>query len=383
VIDFFNDKTTRPENYEFTLQIKNVSEPLKVYIQQRRSTDHSVSVLNNTTFETLLLLFGCAGLYLWRKQGRRTISYIFGAGIVFVFFVAYYGSHTDFFPPLQPERFTIPLSLFLLVPAGSFFSAISCMAFRNIKPLGIVFTAALAFVLLYQPVIRPFGIFYKNRLYRLQTEIPRPVTTLLDFLRHTTGREGRILLEDSEFSRTQPVHQYYGGHYPALFPEYLRREYLCGPRPMYPVKHSYASFTNSLLFEKDISAYTREELVQAFNLFNVKWIVAWSQKSKDVFSRFPDYIIKIGDVEKFSVYVVNRQPSFFIKGRGDLTADYNRIDLHNVQPEDGEIVISYHWMKKFRAIPDAIIEPVFIGGDPVGFIRVKNPPQDFAIVNTY
>lgn len=383
VIDFFDDKTTRPENYEFTLQIKNIAEPLKVYIQQRRSTNHSVPALNNTLFETLILLCGCAGLYLWRNKGQRILWHAFAAGIVFAFCIAYYGSHTGFLPPLQPERFTIPLSLLLLIPAGTMLPIIARKVFRNIRPFEMLFAVALAFVLLYQPVIRPFGIFYKNQLYHLRTEIPQEVTALLDFIRLYTGREGRILLEDSEYTRTRPGHQYYGGHYPALFPEYVQREYLCGPRPMYPVKHSYASFTNGVLFEKDVSAYSREELAQAFDLFNVKWIVAWSQPSRDMFSRFPDYITRIGEIDRVSIYTVNRQPSFFLKGRGKLTADYNRIDLHDVEPENGEIIIAYHWMKKFRAVPDAVIEPVFLGGDPVGFIKVKNPPRSFSIVNAY
>lgn len=383
VVDFFNDQTTRPENYEFTLQIKNVFEPIKVYILQRRSTDHCLPILNNTLFETLLLLLGCAGLYLWRKEGRRSMWQAFGAGICVIFLIAYYGSHTKVFPPLQPERYTIPLGLLLLIPA-SFSLSRFVHAFVQRSSLSIfLFVSALAFVFLYQPVIRPFGIFYKFKPYRLQTEVPRPITTLLEFLQDHTNRAGRILLEDSEYTRARPEHQYSGGHYPALFPEYVQREYLSGPRPMYPVKHSYASFTNGVLFERDISTYTRHELEQAFDLFNVKWIVAWSQKARDVFGRFPDYIMKIQEVDRFSVYEVNRTPSFFIKGSGELMADYNRIELHNVQAEDGEIIISYHWMKKFRTIPDAVIEPVFLGGDPIGFIKVKNPPRSFAILNAY
>ena len=383
VVDFIEDQTTRPENYEFTLQIKNVFEPLKVYIQQRRSTDHCLPVLNNTFFETLLLLFGCAGLYLWRKEGRTALWHAFAVGGVVIFIIAYYGSHTKLFSPLQPERYTIPFSLLLLVPASTAVARFFHMVTQRASFPMRFFISALAFVLLYQPVIRPFAIFYKHRPYRLQTEMPQPLRALLDFLRHATTREGRILLEDSEYTRTRPEHQYFHGHYPAVFPEFVQREYLSGPRPMYPVKHSYASFTNGILFEKNIASYARHELEQAFDLFNVKWVVAWSQKSKDVFSRYPDYITKIQEIDKFSVYSVNRRPSYFIKGNGELTSDYNRIELRNVQAEDGEIIIAYHWMKKFRTVPDTLIEPVFIGGDPIGFIKVKNPPRSLVILNTY
>ncbi|MCX8043847.1 MAG: hypothetical protein N3B18_06960, partial [Desulfobacterota bacterium] len=383
VVDFFNDQTTRPENYEFTLQIKNVFEPLKVYIQQRRSTDHCMPVLNNTFFETLLLLFGVAGLYLWRKENRKALWHAFTAGICTIFLIAYYGSHTTLFPPLQPERYTIPLSLLLLVPASvAVARVLQAFVHRASLPTKF-FIGALTFVLLYQPVVRPFGIFYKYKPYRLHTEMPEPITRLLDFLKYNTDREGRILIEDSEYTRARPDHQYFGGHYPAIFPEYVQREYLSGPRPLYPVKHSYASFTNGVLFERDITAYTDQELEEAFNLFNVRWIVAWNQKSKDVFSQNPRSISKLCDIDKFSVYTVNRQPSFFIKGSGKLRAEYNRIELTDVHPEDGEVIISYHWMKKLRAIPETTLEPVSLGGDPIGFIKIKNPPRAFVIVNTY
>jgi hypothetical protein len=149
------------------------------------------------------------------------------------------------------------------------------------------------------------------------------------------------------------------------------------------MKHSYASFTRGLLFEKDITLYTEEELKKYFDIYNVKWIVAWFSESKAVFNRFPEYITKLAEIDKFTVYEVNRQPSYFLKGQGNITADYNRIDLSNVHAPDGEIIIAYHWMKKFRAVPEATIEQVFVGGDPVGFIKIKNPPPTFSLINTY
>ena len=56
----------------------------------------------------------------------------------------------------------------------------------------------------------------------------------------------------AEETHTLSSEEFYGGHYPGLFPEYVKREFLCGPRPLYPVKHSYASFTQGVLFEKNL-----------------------------------------------------------------------------------------------------------------------------------
>ena len=80
---------------------------------------------------------------------------------------------------------------------------------------------------------------------------------------------------------------------------------------------------------------------------------------------------------------MKRKPSFFIKGEGTIHADYNRLELKNIIAEDNEIIISYHWMKNFRSIPAAQVERVFIAGDPVGFIKIKNPQESLVLVNSY
>jgi hypothetical protein len=202
-------------------------------------------------------------------------------------------------------------------------------------------------------------------------------------LRHNTTRDGRILVEDSEYLRESPAHEYYGGHFPGLFPEYVKREYLCGPRPMYPIKHSYASFTRGVLFGRDIRKYTLDELQERFKTFNVRWIVCWFKESKELLERFPAYVIKMKDIDKFTIYEVKRTPSFFIKGRGTIRSDYNRLELKDVKAEDDEIIISYHWMKTLKAVPDGSIEKILLNGDPIGFIKIKHPPQSLTIVNSY
>ena len=85
VFSFFSDKTVNPEHYEFTLQIKNIFEPLHVYGDQRRTLAYCASVLNSTFVEVLLLFFGATGCFLWWKNGRRRLAAAFGSGILFVF----------------------------------------------------------------------------------------------------------------------------------------------------------------------------------------------------------------------------------------------------------------------------------------------------------
>ena len=381
LVQFFNDKTTRPENYNFALQITNLIEPLNVYLRQHQSILYrKTPSLNNTFVEVALLLFGIAGMYRWLKEKRWALFFPFAAGVVFIFAVAYYGSHTRLFPQLQPQRFIVPLNILLLIPASAGVVPVLRTLFEKRGAAARLFGAALLLALLVGPVIQPLKTIYGYNLYRLNCEFSPAVEELLSWLDEHTTREGRILLEDSEYDTG---HRFGGAHLPALFPERLQREYLCGPRPMYPVKHSYASFTAGVLFEKKIEEYSLEELQRQFDLYNVTWVVCWLDRSQEFFNRHPGYLTRAGEVASFIIYRVNRKPSFFIKGSGEVRADYNRLELRQVVAEGNEIIISYHWMRQLKTEPPRKLERIFIGDDPVGFIRIIDPPDSLAIYNGY
>lgn len=381
LFQFFNDKTTRPENYNFALQITGLLEPLNVYLRQHQSLLYrKTPSLNNTFIEVALLLFGIGGMYRWLKEKRWALFLPFAAGVVFIFAVAYYGSHTRLFPQLQPQRFIVPLNILLLIPASAGVVPALRALFEKRGVAARLFSAALLFALLVGPVIQPLKTIYSYNLYRLNCEFSPAVEELLAWLDEHTTREGRILLEDSEYDTG---HRFGGAHLPALFPERVKREYLCGPRPMYPVKHSYASFTAGVLFEKRIEEYSREELQRQFDRYNVTWVVCWLDRSKEFFNRHPGYLTRENEIASFTIYRVNRKPSFFIKGSGEVSADYNRLELTGIVPENGVIIIGYHWMQALRTQPEISLEQAFLGGDPVGFIRITNPPPSLVIYNAY
>ncbi|MBM4309954.1 MAG: hypothetical protein FJ119_03265 [Deltaproteobacteria bacterium] len=386
VFDFLHDKTTTPEHYEFALQIKDFLEPFNVYVKQRRGIAHSIPVLNSTFIEAVLMVLGIFGCGYWWRNGQRRLASAFGGGIVFIFLVTFYGSHMPFFSQFQPQRFANALNVLLLIPAGIGLTLCLDLLFRRRSRFEVLMLSAVLFVILYQPAVRPFLTIARSNLYRLNCTMPPPVIDLVDFLAQHTTPDGRILIEDSEFINEPGYSEpeaYYGTHLPGLFPALLKREYLCGPRPMYPIKHSFASFTRGVLFDRPIADYSLQELQAAFDLFNVRWIVCWFDESCAFFDALPQYIRKAGAVDKFTVYEVLREPSFFIKGSGRVTSDYNRIELSDVQAEDEEVIISYHWMQYLVTDSGAQLERVMIGDDPIGFIKIKNPPKHFTIYNGY
>lgn len=381
IAQFFQDKTVRPDNYTFTLQNSYIFEPINVYIEQKQSLLYRKSPsLNNTFIEVILLLFGLCGSYSWWREKKFKLMLPFLGGVLFTFIISYYGSHTAFFAQLQPQRFTIPMNILLIIPGSAGMLLTLQNIFRGKGAINYVFIVSLAVVFLYGPVVKPLKTIYKHKLYRLSCEFPAAIEELLHWLEEHTSREGRILIEDSEYDTG---HQFYGAHFPALFTKYLKREYLCGPRPLYPIKHSYASFTAGLLFEKKIEDYSLKELQYCFELYNVKWIVCWLEKSKAFFNQYPEHIIKMAEIDKFTIYEVKREPTFFLKGQGTLQSDYNRLELRGLVAEDGEVVIKYHWMRNLKTDPPLTIQRAPVLDDPIGFIKIIDPPDSVILFNGY
>ena len=146
---------------------------------------------------------------------------------------------------------------------------------------------------------------------------------LVKWILENTTKEGRILIEDSGFLDTQGKdisvwgHQFYLTHFPALLPYYTKREFIGGPYPYSLIRHHFAEFHDGILFKRPLDTFTLPELQSYFDLYNIKWIICWSKKSKEYFNRYPDYLLKNNTINRFYTYTVNRKPSFFYKGEGE------------------------------------------------------------------
>ncbi len=88
-------------------------------------------------------------------------------------------------------------------------------------------------------------------------------------------------------------------------------------------------------------------------------------------------------IDIFHICEVERNPTFFIKGKGLAIAKLNEIYLEEIESVDDEIIISYHWMKHLKTNPSRRLESVSLLEDPIGFIKIKNPPPFISIYNSY
>jgi len=203
---------------------------------------------------------------------------------------------------------------------------------------------------------------------------PGKVLGLRAWLEKNTDLSGRIMMED--INKWEGKLAPYGssrfvGLVPALMPRYL----VGGPLPNAFIRHHYVSFHDGLFLNRPISEYSDRELAQKLELYNIRWAVAWSGPAKHRLEKFA-FAKPAARFDDLEVFEFSLEPGWFLAGTGALKADYDRIELNNLKPENNIVVLKIHWLDGFKARPDCEIFRAEAGGDPIGFLGLKNPASE-------
>jgi hypothetical protein len=318
------------------------------------------------------------GLYRWYAGRHKALAMVVAASTGFLVWLSYYGAFFEI-TKLTNMRFVISLSIFLVFPATK---GIFCLydIFLADKPRRIktVSAAVCCYLLLALTAPAYYQIFYRSA-FRLTYSVPEPCKDLIAWIKQNTGREGRIMLESSDFDSD---HQWYGGHIEYLLPVWTDREYLDNLFRFMPTADTFTTFGSGLLFKRPVGSFTANKLKTYFDMYNVKWIIYWSEASHKAFSVNP-FIVPLTKIDKFQICRVERTPTYFLKGSGSSRSEANKIYLTGIKADGGEIIVSYHWMKFLKTDPPRELERVSLLDNPVAFIKIKNPPPELVIYNNY
>ena len=126
-----------------------------------------------------------------------------------------------------------------------------------------------------------------------------------------------------------------------------------------------------------MAAWTDSDLDRFAARYNVGWIACWTAASAERFRRYPRAreLAEMKDGGPGSLFALDRKPSYFLKGKGRVVqADWERIALAELEPEDGEVVLSFHFQADWRVGPgfvkaDKDQDPF----DPIPMVRLKLP----------
>lgn len=184
-----------------------------------------------------------------------------------------------------------------------------------------------------------------------------------------TGPEARILWEDRPVSRKTP-------RWSALLPILTGRAYMGGLDPDGTIEPSALSFLDQALEGRPIGTWSDEALDEYCKRYNIGWVVAWSPAVVKRFSAWDGaaQLAPLVDEVPGSLFAVKNSPrNFALKGQAQLVhADGHHITLADLVPDNGVIVLSFHYQAGMRASPSRVqIEKEPCGHDLIGFVRLR------------
>ncbi|HEU5117965.1 MAG TPA: hypothetical protein VFT74_15180, partial [Isosphaeraceae bacterium] len=246
---------------------------------------------------------------------------------------------------------------------------------------------------------------------------------LVTWLQEQTDPSARVLFEDQLrlLEVTDPESTHWTPVLPILLgeasPPFIGGIY----HTAFILPNKAASFGDFHLAGELIDTWTPSKLRAYFERYNVGWVVCWSPLSRFWFDRI-GVVEKVGTIPRYStpgrpslvqsegeaiarragnsvalkymtegdrfycLYRVDRPHSFFLQGQGRVVRwDWNQVELADVEPSDGAVVLSLHAMETWTTDPPCRVSPFPMDGDPVPFVKIemKGPMRKLVLKNGY
>lgn len=189
----------------------------------------------------------------------------------------------------------------------------------------------------------------------------------IEALKANTDSTARILWED----RPEPRES---SHWTVLLPHWTDRAFIGGLDPTASIEHAKIGLIGQTLAERPLADWSESELDYFCRRYNIGWVVCRSPESLARFQTLAEATSSLGDEERGWLLTL-RPRSFVLKGKASvLHADSQRISLADVEPEDGVVVLSFHYHPGLRASHAR----VQVEGEPdpfdlIPFIRLRVP----------
>ncbi len=202
--------------------------------------------------------------------------------------------------------------------------------------------------------------------------VPRPFVTHMPenfkkqaqwLLEHTDTR-ARILFEDDK------IHTLFNCRRVVPIQRMCKGYFIGGPSCDSNSRALLIDFHDGRLGFRKLEAVSTEEIERFIETYNVGWVACWSEEASRYFhsrEHLFRYETRVDDMDFFSV---RREPSYFLLGKGKLKAYYDRLELSEIEPEDGCIRLSFHFACGMRLEGKGVLRYFSVEGDPVPLIEL-------------
>jgi hypothetical protein len=145
------------------------------------------------------------------------------------------------------------------------------------------------------------------------------------------------------------------------------------------MEYMFARLCDGKLTGKPIADWSDDDLRRFADRYNLGWIVCWSSESIARFRqcKFATELAQIRDGDAGVFFKLNRKLSYVLKGQATwVQADWERLALADVIPENGEVLLSLHYQSNWRVAPVYVqVEEYLDPDDPRPLVRIRLPGQ--------
>ena len=318
----------------------------------------------------LLLILGGMGIFRLTRDGRRDLGVMLSVAVGTLFLVTYFGSLIPSLRSWQPLRFKVPFDLYLVLAASFLIATWKSSRAHGLSRIAVpivLICGGMAFF------INLFATEAQNSM-TLRTEISPEIREVVDWIRDEAPEDGRVLFEESG---DETGFVYDGMYLSSFIPYWTSRQLIGGPINLYNDRHHFAEFHSGILFKRDIATFTDNELRSYFLTYNIGSVVAFHPRSIQRLLSVPGLVSPDRRIGAIHLMKVNQPLTWFLKGKGDIQAGFNRIRLSNIAGD--ELLLKYHWTEGLVSDPPVSIAPEKLLDDPIPFIKIVRPPPEFTL----
>jgi hypothetical protein len=118
-------------------------------------------------------------------------------------------------------------------------------------------------------------------------------------------------------------------------------------------------------------------LQQALDRWGVSWVFTKTDEARDLFAETTgEPGLPVG---KYHAFRTASSSSRFLVGSGRLAANINRLELTDVQADNGMVVLKYRYHPAWKTDSGEAVVRHSIPEDPSGFLAIENPGREVTL----